>query len=54
MEEDEDVPSRTHWRNEISIPLDVQKFVRERCKKYNHNQRENCVEGVVASLMHDC
>lgn len=41
MEEDEDVPSRTHWRNEISIPLDVQKFVRERCKKYNHNQREN-------------
>ncbi|KAK8831981.1 hypothetical protein WA577_005080, partial [Blastocystis sp. JDR] len=41
VEEDEDVPSRTHWRNEISIPLDVQKFVRERCKKYNHNQREN-------------
>ena len=41
VEEDEDDPSRTHWRNEISIPLEVQKFVRERCKKYNHSQREN-------------
>ena len=39
--EDEFDPSRTHWRNEIPVPDYAKKFVRERCKRFSHVQREN-------------